>query len=192
MRFSEIFSLPFAMGLSLLQLSLAPVANGAEPVGELVPYNRPACVSLRNLKADKPEVFNNCNEPRTIGLAFFGGDEYLGTQVYHVWRKSKRSFKRQGDAVVVNWVKDWTNDGSDDGSKFLSLSAEKVAEDQVWHAKNTSSNRHNAFAIKVIYRNWPTAQVVQYVLSPGESAPVVRVNHDVGWVFIEWSRLDPE
>ena len=178
--------------LGLPLLSSAAVATVTEPVGAVVPYNRPACISLRNLKADKPEVFNNCKEPHTIGLAFFNGVEYLGTQVYHVWSKTKRPFKRLGDFVVVDWVKDWTDDGGDDGSKFLSLTAEQAAQDQVWHVKNTTPERHNAFSIKVFYRDWPTAQRVHYVLAPGESASMFRVNHDTGRVFIEWSRLDPE
>jgi hypothetical protein len=182
----------FGMVLGLPLLSTAAVAAETEPVGEVVPYNRPACISFRNLKADKPEVFNNCKEPHTIGLAFFNGEEYIGTQVYHVWHKTMRPFKRQGDFVVVDWVKAWTNDGSDDGSKFLSLSAAQVADDQVWHAKNTSPSQHNAFTLKVFYKDWPTAQMVQYVLAPGESAPIVRVNHAIGRVYIEWSRLDPE
>ncbi|MDP1701300.1 MAG: hypothetical protein Q8L53_10165 [Aestuariivirga sp.] len=182
----------FGMVLGLPLLSTAAVAVETEPVGEVVPYIRPACISFRNLKTDKPEVFNNCNEPHTIGLAFFNGEEYIRTQVYHVWRKTKRPFKHLGDFVVVDWVKAWTNDGSDDGSKFLSLSAAHVADDEVWHAKNTSPDQYNAFTLKVFYKDWPTAQMVQYVLAPGESAPMVRVNHDTGRVYIEWSRLDPE
>ena len=176
-------------------MSSAAVADTTEPVGELVPYSRPTCVTLRNLKAEKPEVFNNCKEPHTIGLAFFKGDKYVGSQVYHVWQKTARPFKHLGDFVVVDSVKDWTDDGSDDGSKLLTLSSDKVGktgEDQNWHVQNMSPDRHNAFALKVFYRNWPSAQIVRYVLGPGESAPMFRVNHDAGLVFVQWSRLDPQ
>lgn len=192
MRIPQNLASLFGIVLGLHFLSSTAVAAETEPVGKVVPYNRPACISLRNLKADKPEVFNNCNEPHTIGLAFFNGEEYLETRVYHVWSKTLRPFNRLGDFVVVDWVKNWTNDGGDEGSKFLSLSAVQVAEDQVWHVKNTSPKQHNAFAIKVFYHDWPTAQIIQYVLAPGESAPMFRVNHDAGRVFVEWSRLDPE
>jgi hypothetical protein len=192
MKISRNFAMLFGIVLGLPLVPPVTPAIGAEPVGELVPYSRPACITVRKLKLEKPELFNNCKEAHTIGLAFFNGEEYLGTNVYHVWQKTARSFKRRGDVVMVDWVKDWTNDGSDDGTKSLVLSAEKVGDDQLWHVANTSPDRHNAFILKVFYRNWPSAQMVKYVLAPGERAPIVRVNHDVGLVFVEWSRLDPE
>ena len=192
MRTSQNLAVLFGMFVGLPLMSPATIADTTEPVGELIPYNRPACVTLRNLKAEKPEVFNNCKEPHTIGLAFFKGNEYVGTQVYHVWHKTARPFNHLGDFVVVDWVKDWTDDGSDDGSKLLTLSLEQRGLDQLWHVQNMSPDRHNAFALKFFYRNWPSAQIVRYVLSPGERAPIVRVNHDASLIFVEWSRLDPK
>jgi hypothetical protein len=195
MKISEKLVVLVAMFGCLPLMSSAGVADTTEPVGEIASNSRPACVTLRKLKLETPEVFNNCKEAHTIGLAFFKGDEYVGTEVYHVWQKTARSFKHRGDFVVVDWVKDWTDDGNEDGSKLLKVSPDKPGrsgEDQTWHAQNMSPDRHNAFALKVFYRYWPTAQIVRYVLGPGESAPIVRVNHDAGLVYIQWSRLDPQ
>jgi hypothetical protein len=195
MKIVNKFAMLFAIVVGLPLLSSAAVAETTEPVGEISSNSRPACITLRKLKLDTPEVFNNCKEAHTIGLAFFKGDEYVGTEVYHVWQKTARSFKHRGDFVVVDWVKDWTDDGNEDGSKLLKVSPDKpgkAGEDQTWHVENMSPDRHNAFALKVFYRYWPTAQIVKYVLGPGESAPIVRVNHDAGLVYIQWSRLDPQ
>lgn len=162
-----------------------------KPVGDVVPYHRPKCVNFRNLKTDKPEIFNNCDKPLTIGLASFDGDRYLGTRIYHVWRKTTRPFKSIGDAVVVDWVKDWASEGADDGSQFLSFSQVQDGVDQLWYVKN-SSPRHNAFALKLFYNYYGITHAVHYVLAPNETAPVFSFHNDVGRVMIEWSRLDPE
>ena len=195
MKVGNNLAMLFAIGVGLPLMSSVAVADTTEPVGEIASNSRPACVTLRKLKLETPEVFNNCKEAHTIGLAFFKGDEYVGTEVFHVWQKTARSFKHRGDFVVVDWVKDWTDDGNEDGSKLLKVWPDKpgkAGEDQTWHVQNMSPDRHNAFALKVFYRYWPTAQIVKYVLGPGESAPIVRVNHDAGLVYIQWSRLDPQ
>jgi hypothetical protein len=176
----------------LLLLCSIVEAGDVKPVGDVVPFHRPACVSFRNLKTEKPELFNNCDKPLTIGLASFHGDKYLGTRIFHVWRKTKRPFTFVGDIVAVAWVKDWASEGIDDGSQFLSFSQVQDGPDQLWYVKNTSPRQYNAFALKIFYNYYPIANAVHYVLAPNETAPVFNFHNDVGRVMIEWSRLDPE
>jgi hypothetical protein len=173
-------------------LSAAVEAVEVKPVGDVVPYARPKCVTLRNIKTDKPEIFNNCDEPLTIGLASFDGDKYLGTRVFHVWRKTKRVFKPLGTLAAVDWVKDWVSEGADDGSQYLTFSQTQDGVDQLWHVKNNSPTQHNAFALKLFYDYYGITHAVHYVLAPNETAPVFSFHNDVGRVVIDWSRLDPE
>ena len=68
MRFGIVVGLPF--------ISSVAVSDTTEPVGEIASNSRPACITLRKLKLETPEVFNNCKEAHTIGLASFKGDGF--------------------------------------------------------------------------------------------------------------------
>jgi hypothetical protein len=151
------------------------------------------CADFTNLGTTNPKLLNSCNDGITVNVVNYDRNGVkVAERVFHLWHKEARPIAFPGYEMFIDWEKGWSNDGADDGSQFLTLWHHDISGSDVWEARNTSSDRFNAFQA-IVYENGRRCCVSYLVLPPGQSGRLYSFYPpDKGTLVLEWSRLDPK
>ena len=94
--------------------------------------------------------------------------------------------------MVIEWEKEWARDCAEDASKFLHLYHHDLGGSDLWEIQNNSPDRYAAFECAV-YENGKRIATAFDVLEPGQKSRLYAFDPpSTGFLFLEWSCLEPD
>jgi hypothetical protein len=152
-----------------------------------------SCVNFTNLGTNNPKLDNSCPHQVTVAVGDYdAAGNKVGERIFHLSARETRPIAFPGNQMGIEWEKGWASDGVDDGSAFLTLTHHTMAGGSVlWEATNNNPSRFNAAQYRV-YENGKKTGAAQPILAPGQTLGLYAfLPGDIGFVVLEWSRLDP-